>query len=86
MAFGDTSRVFTNVGALGALNSLRRVNEKLSMHQMRLATGQRVNTAEDDPAGYVLGRSFQARSRGLNQALANVGDAKSVLSRTSWRP
>ncbi len=26
-----------------------------------------------------LGRQFQARSRGLNQALANVGDAKSVL-------
>jgi len=80
MAFGDLSRIGGNIQALQALNSLNKVNQELGVRQLRLATGKRINSAEDDAAGFVISRTLQARGRGLTTALANVGDAKSLLS------
>jgi flagellin len=78
--FGDLSRIGGNIQALQALNSLNKINGQLGTHQLRLATGKRINSAEDDAAGFVIGRTLQGRSRGLSVALSNVGDAKSMLS------
>jgi flagellin len=50
------------------------------MRQMRLATGSRINRAEDDSAGYSIANKLEARVRGQAQALANIGDAKSMLT------
>jgi flagellin len=47
---------------------------------MRLATGKRINAAEDDSAGYAIARKLEAKTRGQAQALANIGDAKSMLT------
>ena len=80
MAQADFSRIATNIGALNALNSLRNVNAKLGMHQQRLATGRRINSAADDPAGLTIATKLNARSEGMKQALANIGDAKNLLS------
>jgi len=79
-AFGDLSRIGGNIQALQALHSLNTVNKQLGTRQLRLATGKRINTAEDDAAGFVISRTLKARGRGLSSALANVGDAKSMLS------
>jgi flagellin len=79
MAMGDLSRIGTNVGALNALNALNRVGRKMGTHQMRLASGQRIASAADDPAGYAIGKKLQARSRTLGAALNNIGDLKSTL-------
>lgn len=79
-AFGDLNKVASNIQALQALHSLDTINKQLGIHQLRLATGKRINTAEDDSAGFVIGKGFKARVRGLSQALANVGDAKSMLA------
>jgi len=49
------------------------------MHQMRISTGRRINTAEDDPAGSTISVKLDTRARGLGQALNNVGEAKNVL-------
>ena len=73
------TRVATNVNALNALDALTQVNNELGVRQLRLATGQRINTAKDDAAGWVIGKGLEARSRGLAQALNNVGDAQSLL-------
>ena len=78
--FGDLSRIGGNIQALQALNSLNKINGQLGTHQLRLATGKRINSAEDDAAGFVIGRTLQGRSKGLAVALSNVGDAKSMLS------
>jgi len=78
--FGDLSRIGGNIQALQALNSLNKINGQLGTHQLRLATGKRINSAEDDAAGFVIGRTLQGRSKGLTVALSNVGDAKSMLS------
>ncbi|RMD94664.1 MAG: flagellin [Calditrichaeota bacterium] len=79
-AFGDLNRIGSNIQALQALNALQSINARLGVHQLRLATGKRINSAEDDAAGFVIGRTLQARGKGLATALNNVGDAKSMLS------
>ncbi|HMQ52843.1 MAG TPA: flagellin [Anaerolineae bacterium] len=80
MANADFTRIATNIGALNALQSLRNVNNSLGIHQRNLATGKRINEASDDPAGLTIATKLNARSQGLNQALGNIGDAKSLLS------
>jgi flagellin len=76
----DGFRIATNVGAMNAYNALNSINQQLQTAQLELATGKRVNSAGDDPAGYTIGQKLQARSAGLSQALTNVGDAQSILS------
>lgn len=80
MAQADFTRIASNIGALNALNSLKDVNNKLAIHQQRLSTGKRINSAGDDPAGLTIANKLQARSEGLTTALNNIADAKNLLS------
>ncbi len=80
MPFGDLSRINTNVQAMGSLRTLQETNNMLGMRQLRLSTGSRLNRAEDDTAGYGIAKKLQAKVRGQAQALANIGDAKSMLT------
>ncbi len=80
MAVADFSRINTNIGAFNALNSLKAVQNKLGVHQLRLATGKRINEAADDPAGMTIATKFAYRASGLGVALDNIGDAKNMLS------
>jgi len=73
------TRVATNVNAMKALDALNKINNELSMRQLRLATGQRINSAREDAAGWVIGKNLEARAKGLTQALANNADASSLL-------
>ena len=73
------TQVATNVNALNALDALNRINNELGVRQLRLATGKRINSAKDDAAGWVIGKGLEARSKGLSQALNNVGDAQALL-------
>ncbi len=72
------ARINTNVAAMNALNALNTINRDLSMHQERLATGRRINTAADDPSGYVISKKMEGRIRAMNSALDTVGDAQST--------
>lgn len=78
-AFGDLNRVNTNVGALDAQLSLNKINRDLSDSRLRMSTGLKINSAEDNAAGYSIATKLKSRIAGLEQALTNVGDAKSVL-------
>ena len=80
MSFGDLSRINTNVQALSSLRALQNTNSQLGLRQLRLATGSRLNRAEDDTAGYGIAKKLQAKVRGQAQALANIGDAKNMLT------
>ena len=66
MAISNGSRINTNVGALSAFNALNSINSKIGSTQMRLASGKRINSAADDPAGYTIGRKLEARSRSMS--------------------
>lgn len=78
MSFTTGARINTNLGAMNALTALNSVNQRLGVHQLRLATGKRINMAADDPSGYVITKKMDGTIRSLEQALANVGDAQSV--------
>lgn len=80
MASVDVTRIAGNIGALNALNSLAYINQQLSVHQTRLATGRQINEAADDPAGLSLATTFDVRRQGLQTALKGIGDAKNLLS------
>lgn len=75
-----STRINTNIGALNALRSLTDINNRLSVAQLRLATGKRINNAADDAAGYSIAKKMNARAKGLGQALNNIGSAKNLLS------
>jgi len=56
-----------------------KINDKLGTHQYRLATGKRINSAADDPAGYSLAKGLEARGKGLSVAMNNVSNAKNIM-------
>src|SRR6056297_750574 len=78
-SFGDLNRVNTNIQSLDSQLSLNRINRDPSDNQLKLSTGLRINKAEDDAAGYSIATKLNSRVAGLEQAMQNVGDAKSVL-------
>ena len=80
MADNDVTRIAGNIGAMNALYALTNINKQLSIHQTRLATGKRINSAADDPAGLAISTKMWARSEGLKTALSNIGDAKNLLA------
>lgn len=54
------------------ISALHRTNESLSLTQQRLATGSRINRAEDDSAGYSISSRLQSQIRGLTQGIENA--------------
>ncbi|MFT5143542.1 MAG: flagellin [Rhodothermales bacterium] len=80
MAFGDMTRINSNILMLTAYNRFQQTNTEMSMRQLRLSTGKRINTAEDDSAGFSIASSMRAKIRGQIQAQSNIGDAKSMLN------
>ncbi len=80
MSFGDLTRINSNLQALDSLRHLQTTNSRLGIRQLRLATGQRINRAEDDSAGYTIAKKLEARVRGQSKALDNSADAKSMLT------
>ncbi len=77
---GDLTRIAANIRAMQSLNSLTNINKQIGIHQMRLATGKRITSVGEDPAGYQLAKGLESRVRGLKVALNNVSNAKNVLS------
>jgi flagellin len=78
-SFGDYNRVNTNVTAMDAQLSLNKINRDLGESRLRLSTGFKINNAEDDAAGFAIATKLKSRVAGLEQALQNVSEAKSVL-------
>lgn len=79
MPLAGGARINTNVGAMNALTALNSINRDLGVHSERLSTGRRINSAADDPSGYVISKKMEGRIRSMNSALDNVGDAQSVF-------
>ncbi len=76
----DLMKIAANIQAMQSMNSLSSINDRMGMHQLRLATGKKINSAAEDPAGYQLAKSLETRRRGLDAALQNVSQAKNVMN------
>jgi len=73
-------RIGANIQAMDSLRSLYQLNDDISVRQARLASGKRINNAQDDTAGYAIAKSLQGRLGGLRSALTNVQNAKSIMA------
>jgi flagellin len=79
-AVGNVNQIRTNIAALNALNALQNVNTQLNTHNLRIATGKRINSAADDPSGLTLANTLDLRARKLGSSINNIGDAQNVLA------
>ncbi len=61
---------------------MQQVTARLERTQQRLASGKRMATAADDPAGLAMARRLEAAVRGMAQGERNLGDGQS-LARTA---
>jgi flagellin len=77
-AVGGNSRIRTNTPAENAYNSLESSNRNISLRQLRLSTGKRINNAADDVAGYITSKALIARNGSLKAAQKAVGDAQNI--------
>jgi flagellin len=72
-------QINTNVTAMNALQNLDNVNAAVSTSIERLSSGMRINTAADDPSGYIISQSLKAQIGGLNQAISNTQEATNLI-------
>ncbi len=76
----SVTKINANIQALESLMTLNKINNRMSVHQMRLSTGKKINSTEEDPAGYQLAQGLRSRKRGLDVALQNVSNAQNILN------
>ncbi|MGC8511174.1 MAG: flagellin [Acidimicrobiales bacterium] len=68
-----------NAVAVNAYNNLDATNTSLSQVVSQLSSGLQIQTAADNPSGYVVGQYLQEEGNGYTQAISNVQTAVSVL-------
>lgn len=72
--------LLNNIASLQAQRRLDNSRSALDKVFERLATGLRINHADDDPAGLGISSSINASTRILTQAVRNVNDSISALN------
>ena len=65
-------KIGSNTQANLALRNLYRINNKVALHQERLSTGKRINSAKDDAAGFALAATLKERLSGMKIAKQNI--------------
>jgi flagellin len=74
------TRINTNVASLTAQASLTTANNALNTTLLRLSTGLRINSAADNPAGFIAANQLGNNIAESNQAIANSQVANQVIS------
>jgi flagellin len=73
------SVINTNTNALVAQQALQVNARKLNESMEQLSTGKRINSAQDDAAGFAITNKMTSQIRGLDQAVRNANDGISLL-------
>ncbi|HUW88233.1 MAG TPA: flagellin [Candidatus Paceibacterota bacterium] len=68
-----------NASAVNSYNSLANTYTALSKVVSQLSSGLQIQSASDNPAGYVIGQYLEQQGNGYTQAISNVQSAVSVL-------
>jgi flagellin len=68
-----------NAAAVAAYNNLDSTSTSLTQTVGELSSGLQIQSAADNPAGYVVGQSLQMEANGYTQAISNAQSAVSVL-------
>ena len=76
------SSLLTNVSAMTALQTLRYINNDLSTTQNRIATGERVSEARDNPAYWSISVGMKAQNNVLSTIQDSLGLGQAILDTT----
>lgn len=72
-------KINRNMSAVTANRQLLRTENRLSQTMMRLSSGYKINSAEDNPAGMAISNKMRAQIAALDQAKSNSADAQNVM-------
>ena len=72
-------RVNSNISSVAAQRHLAVVTDRLSGNYQRLASGMRIASAADDPAGLGVSERMRAQLKSLSQAARNGQDGVSLV-------
>ncbi|MCL2350319.1 MAG: flagellin [Defluviitaleaceae bacterium] len=72
-------RIVDNISALRVHTNLTRTGRAIDRSTMRLSSGQRINSAGDDPAGFAISLHMRHQVRGMGMADRNTLDGRSLL-------
>jgi flagellin len=72
--------IVLSAGVRQNLLALQNTAHLMSLTQNRLATGKKVNTAEDNPISFFTSQALQSRAGDFNSLLDSIGQAQQVLS------
>jgi len=68
-----------NGSSSSGLNAMSQSQRALQLAMARLASGQRITSGADDPAGLIIAKQLEAMLSGMDQASANTDTAVSLL-------
>src|ERR1700685_2621888 len=71
--------ILNNIPSLQAENELSLTASALNNTLQQLASGQRINSGADDPAGLAIANGLQANISALNQSSQNANDGVGAL-------
>lgn len=76
---GKTLRINTNVPSLSNQRVVNNVRQDLEREGLRLASGNKITRAADDPSGLAIAEKMRSKVRSLRQAGRNAADGISLL-------
>ncbi|MCO5146854.1 MAG: flagellin [Aquamicrobium sp.] len=76
------SSLLTNSSAMTALQTLRSIGKNLSVTQNRIATGERVSEAMDNPAYWSISVGMKAQNKVLSTVKDSLGLGQAILDTT----
>ena len=75
--------VNTNLSAINAYNNLNQTDSAMSSAISKLSSGLQIQTAADNPAGYVVSQALEAQTNGYQQAVSNAQNGVSLIQTAS---
>jgi flagellin len=75
--------VNSNLQALNAYNNLNQTDMAMTKAISQLSSGLQIQTAADNPAGYVVAEGLQSQSNGMQQAISNAQNGVSLIQTAS---
>ncbi len=70
----------TNIAAMRSQYYLNLATSQLNTSMQRLASGHRINSAKDDPAGLMISNRMTSEINGLGQANRNAADGSALAA------
>jgi len=75
--------VNTNLSAINAFNNLNSTDQAMTKAISELSSGLQIQTAADNPAGYVVAEGLESQANGFTQAISNAQAGVSLIQTAS---